>query len=125
MAENNEERTYYVLCADNCKFEGMTKEQIITAIANATGVIPEAIDVDAAFITKIKEMNANEQLKFWVGTEAEYNAISELQDNTLYVITNDSTIDDITAVINGFRIRGTSDAHLTGNTELFVYAVRA
>lgn len=27
------ERNYYVLCDDNCRFEGMTKEQIYDAIA--------------------------------------------------------------------------------------------
>ena len=51
------ERNYYVLCDDNCRFESMTKEQIIAAIAEATGHTPE--DIDAAFITRIKEQNKN------------------------------------------------------------------
>lgn len=58
----NNDRQYYVICADNCKFESMTKEQIITAIANATGVSPEAVDVDDAFISRIKEANKNSNL---------------------------------------------------------------
>ena len=86
----NEQRQYYVFCEDNCKFEAMTKEQIITAIANATGVSPEAVDVDDAFISKIQEMNKNNNLKWWVGTEAEYNAIADLDDETLYTKINNS-----------------------------------
>lgn len=68
-----EERTYYCFCEDNCKFETMTKEQIIAAIAEATGNVPE--DVDDAFITKIKESNHNANLSFWKGTEAEFSAL--------------------------------------------------
>lgn len=67
------ERVYYVICADDCRFEGMSKEQIFAAIAEATGNTPT--DVDAAFITKIKETNKNNALSFWYGTEAEFNAL--------------------------------------------------
>lgn len=91
MPEQN--RTYFVICEDNCKFESMTKEQIITAIEEATGNIPG--DIDDAFITKIKEMNANNQLKWWVGTEAQYNALEEKDLTTLYVIYDASEYDDL------------------------------
>jgi len=90
------ERTYYVLCADDCKFEGMTKEQIIAAIAEATGATPTQID--AAFITKIKEKNRNAPLKFWIGTQAEYNALATIDANTFYIFTDSdelSTIEQI------------------------------
>ena len=76
------ERIYYVICQDNCKFESMTKEQIIAAIAEATGNTPT--DVDKAFITKIKEQNTNAAVKIWVGTQAEFNALTEKDPNTLY-----------------------------------------
>lgn len=49
------ERRYYVICEYNCKFESMTKEQIIAAIEEATGNVPTHID--DAFITKLKEIN--------------------------------------------------------------------
>ena len=97
----NEQRQYYVFREDNCKFESMTKEQIITAIANATGVSPEAVDVDDAFISKIQEMNQNNNLKWWVGTEAEYNAIEDLDAETLYIITD--AADDTGAVITALK----------------------
>lgn len=90
------ERNYYVVCDDNCRFEGMTKEQIITAIEQAieTGSVG---DIDAGFITKIKETNRNAELKFWVGTQAEYNAISVPSQNTFYIITDS---DDERRIIN-------------------------
>lgn len=94
MADN---RTYYVICADNCKFEGMSKEQIIAAIAEATGSTPTRID--DAFITKVKEQNAGAALKFWVGTQAEYNAITEKEKNCLYILTDETTADDMQAAI--------------------------
>lgn len=78
------DRNYYVLCDDNCRFEGMTKEQIIAAIAEATGTTPTQID--DAFITKIKEQNANAATKLWVGTKAQYNAIETKADDVIYII---------------------------------------
>ena len=45
------ERIYYVISKDNCQFEGLTKEQVFAAIAEATGNTPTK--VDEAFITKI------------------------------------------------------------------------
>lgn len=78
------DRNYYVICDDNCKFESMTKEQIYDAIAEATGSTPTP--VDEAFITQIKEQNANHNLKVWKGTEAQYNAIASKDADTLYII---------------------------------------
>lgn len=93
-----DERKYYVMCEDKCLFEGMTKEQILDAIAQATGnTVP---DVDGAFITKIKEVNKGEPLQFWVGTQAEYNTQSKtLADNVFCIITDDTTADDINDAI--------------------------
>lgn len=87
------DRKYYVLCDSNCKFESMTKEQIITAIAEATGNTPT--DIDAAFITKIKDQNKNSDMRFWVGTQAEYNAVvaKGMKDpNTIYCISTDGGV---------------------------------
>lgn len=80
----------YVICDQNCKFEGMTKEQILTAIIQAVneGTIG---NIDTGFITTIKTINGL-PLKFFVGTESEYNALTDEQKNGLYaIITNDST----------------------------------
>ena len=64
---------FYVFCDDNCRYEGMTKEQIIAAIAEATGSAPTAID--DAFITKLKEIRAGDTAQLWIGTEADFNAL--------------------------------------------------
>lgn len=87
------ERIYFCFCADNCKFETMTKEQIFAAIAEATGNTPTGID--DAFISRIKEQNKGDTVTIWRGTVAEYNALDELDDNCIYIKTDDTTIADI------------------------------
>lgn len=74
----------------------MTKEQIIAAIMQAvsTGVIK---DVDAGFITKIQEMNENKSIKLWIGTMAQFNALENKDENTLYIFSDDPTISEIGA----------------------------
>lgn len=78
------DRIYYVICEDNCKFESMTKEQIIAAIEEATGNVPTGYD--EAFITKIKEQNSQSTIKLWIGTKAQYNNIQTKALDTIYVI---------------------------------------
>ena len=87
------DKKYYVLCGSNCKYESMTKEQIIAAIAEATG--KTATDVDAAFITKIKDINKGAAVQIWLGTTAEYKAISNKRSDVFYIKTDDSTLADI------------------------------
>ena len=86
---------YYVIGYGNNLYEGLTKEQVIAAIAEATGETPT--DVDAAFITKIKEQNRNLPLKFWIGTNAEYNALQEIEPNCFYIFSDSDDLDDIIA----------------------------
>lgn len=80
------ERNYYVLCDDNCRFPGMTAEQIIAAIEDATGNVPQS--VDDAFITQIKEQNVNANIKLWVGTSAQYNALANKSSDTVYIVSD-------------------------------------
>lgn len=79
-------RKYYCFCEANCKFETMNKEQILAAIAQAAenGLV---FDVDAAFISKVKEKNAGGYITFWMGTEAQYNALTEKDANCVYIKT--------------------------------------
>lgn len=88
------ERKYYCYCDSNCKFETMTKEQILAAIANAisTGSVG---DCDTGFVTKIKETNSGSYVTFWVGTQAQYNAIATKEQNCMYIITDDTQGADI------------------------------
>lgn len=94
------DRTYYVLCEDNCRFESMTKEQILAAITQAVED-HEIADVDTGFVTTVKEINGNTGLKFWVGTQAQYNALDPKPVNTFCIITDDTTMQDLTAMIDG------------------------
>lgn len=85
---------YYVIGAGNNFYEGMTKEQILAAIVQA--VESHTIsDVDTGFVTTIKENNKNTPLALWVGTEAEFNAIQDKDDNTLYIKTDDSSVEQL------------------------------
>lgn len=85
---------YYVFNDANCKFESMTKEEILTAIAQAVAT-HEIHDVDTGFITTIKERNADTALKIWRGTQAEYNAIVTPDPDTFYIITDDDSIEQL------------------------------
>lgn len=95
-------RKYYCFCESNCKFETMNKEQIISAIAQAaeTGL---TIDEDAAFITKVKEMNAGGMVTFWVGTQAQYNALESIEKNCLYIITDSKKEEELEAKLEEIK----------------------
>ena len=82
--------TVYVICDKNCKFEGMTKEQILTAITQAVnnGSIG---NIDTGFITTVKTITGT-PLKFFVGEQSEYEALTESDRKNLFaIITNDAT----------------------------------
>lgn len=96
---------YYVICDDDCKYEGMTKEQILSAIEQglAQGYVS---DPDSAVFSKIKEICANAATQIWVGTEAQFNAISPAPavgksvvrvgtDGVMYLCSDDSTLNDL------------------------------
>ena len=100
MADN--ERNYYVLSENNCKFESFTKEQILSAIQQAVNS-GEIKNVDTGFVTKIKEQNKNAGLMFWVGTQAEYNALESKKNNCLYIITDDRRNESIDLIWNNLR----------------------
>lgn len=77
----------FVLCENNCKYESMTKEQIYTAIIQAleNGTVT---DVDAGFVQTIKTIN-NIPLKFFVGTQRAYDALSDAEKENLFAIISD------------------------------------
>ncbi len=86
------DRKYYVVCDMGCKFESMTKEQILTAITQAVneGTIS---DIDTGFVQTIKTINGK-GLKFFVGTQSEYEGLTaEEKENLFAIITNDTTKD--------------------------------
>lgn len=86
----------YARCDANCKYETLTKEQIYALIAQAaeTGLI---FDEDAAFISQIKEKNNGAAVTFWVGTQAEYNALGSTDAKCVYIITDNTWQQDVEA----------------------------
>lgn len=95
------ERNYFVLRDDNCRFPSMTKEQILAAITQAVES-GEIKDVDTGFVQTVKTINGK-SLKFFVGTQSEYEALTGEDKKDLFaIITNDmikegllQAIDDI------------------------------
>lgn len=93
MAEDNTLKVYALDDGAN-KHETMTKEQILAAIIQAIedGTIT---NIDTGFITKLQEANKKANLKIWVGTNAEFTALETKDADTLYLFTDDPTIDDM------------------------------
>lgn len=94
----------YVICDQNCKFEGMTKEQIFTAIMQAveTGEIG---DINAGFVQTIKTINGV-PLKFFVGTQSLYDTLSEEDKQNLFaLITDDTSSEELMQYLNGLADR--------------------
>ena len=94
---------YHVIREDGVKVEGLTKEQVYELINGTTGEIPKG--VDEAFITKLKELNEGGNVSFWVGTNAEYNAIEAKDDNTVYVVIDDTFFEDLDDAMAGIEAR--------------------
>lgn len=96
-------RKYYCFCDANCKFETMTKEQILAAIAQAAegGLV---FDADAAFVTKVKEGNGGKPLTFWLGTQGEFNALQEKDDNCFYIIKGAPTTAEISQAVISMKL---------------------
>lgn len=83
---------YYVLCDDDCRHEGMNREQIIAAIEQALeqGFVS---DPDGAVISKLREIRSNGAVQLWVGSQEEFNALSPAPDiNRAFVRIGDNGI---------------------------------
>lgn len=95
---------YYVRGDSKSLFESMTKEEILTAIAQAiqTGQIAE---LDTGFITRLKEINKGRTLQIWLGTSAEFNALEQQETNVLYIKTDDTSAQDISGALQTMGAR--------------------
>lgn len=72
-------------------------EACVEATENANAVREE---IEAGgYIESLKELNEGKKFSFWVGTQAKYDAIEKKQGNTLHLITDDTTEDDINEAI--------------------------
>ena len=76
----------------------MTTEQILAAIQQAAqgGLV---YNPDAAVVTKVKELNGGQAVTCWVGTQAEYNALEEIDPRCIYVKTDSTEKTDMANAI--------------------------
>lgn len=97
----------YGMCQNNCRYLVYTREQVLALLeqAIADGSLKN-IDVDAAAVTKIADINGGSAVKFWTGTEAEFNALSPAPDvsrfiprrgadGTIYICIDDSGLSNL------------------------------
>lgn len=102
---------FYVVCDDDCRYEGMTREQILTAIQQAVekGYVS---DPDSAVFSKVKELRTGTSTSLWIGTEAQFNGLNIAPtvaktvvrvgtDGVLYLCTDDTSIPDVMPVEAG------------------------
>jgi hypothetical protein len=88
----------YAICDVNCRWETLTKEQILTAITQAVneGTIS---NIDTGFVQTIKTITGT-PLRFFVGTQAEYDTLTEENKENLFaIITNDTTKEGLLAAM--------------------------
>jgi hypothetical protein len=116
-----------VFCLDqhNNYVETMSKEDIIAAIQTAAeGGNLEGFS-NTACITKIKEINKNGELRIWVGTTAEYNAIASKRENVLYLISDEDARTEYLTAVNLMREELNRYSELTVNQAEAVKAYEA
>lgn len=92
----------YAFCDANCRWETLTKEQILSAIMQAVND-GNITNIDAGFITTIKTIN-NESIRFFYGTQAQYDALpDEDKQNLNKVITDDTFRDGVNEAISALQ----------------------
>lgn len=66
----------YAICQNGCKYLTYTREQVLALLeqAIADGSLKN-IDFEAAAVTKIADINGGNDIVFWTGTEAAFNAL--------------------------------------------------
>ncbi len=91
--------------------QGLTKEQIITAIYQIVES-GEVTDLDSGFVTTLKEILHNTGFRIGVGTEAELAALEEaglLEEGVLYIPSDEDTGWQELTLLNGWTTYSFSD----------------
>ena len=103
----SEQRNVWGFCDDNCKFLVYTREEVLSLLQQAIndGSL-QNIDPEYAAIKKIVDSNGGDNITFWTGTEAEFNALDPKpaisyfiprrgSDGTIYICLDDSHINSL------------------------------
>lgn len=93
---------YYAIDGANNKIETLSKEEILTAIENAR-IGRSLTDYDMAIVSRIREINHDDELRLWIGTQAEYNAIQTKANGVLYIISDDNYKEDIIEALESLQ----------------------
>ena len=112
----------YVLDVGKNNWIGSTKEEILSMIEQMfdEGNLP---NIDDGFITKIKEANKGNNTSVWIGARPEYELISVRDNNTLYLIVDDSQ-NDYKTKINEIRDNISTIDRLNRDTESIYSGLR-
>ena len=79
----------------NAKYEACVEAtNSANKAADNANAVRQGIE-EGGFIESLKELNNGSKFSFWVGTQAEYDAIEQKADNCFYLITDDNTVTDI------------------------------
>lgn len=81
----------YTIADGKNLIEGLSKEEIENAIQSATGNAGDT----APYVRAVVDQNTGAAVYVWVGTSAQYNAIEYPDSNTLYLVTDDTLLDDL------------------------------
>lgn len=114
----------YGICDNGCKYRVYTCEETLTLLQQAieNGTL-EGINAELAAISKLIDGNGGAPVAFWVGTEAEYNALSPAPSVTymiprrgdngvIYLCTDDSNLENLGG--NGSGSGSTIDVEQAG-----------
>ena len=89
---------------NNNRIETLSKEEVYALLAAAIqqGQLP-VLEQDTAFVTMVKSIIDGQAYKMAFCTQAQYNELvaqGQVQNNTMYYITDDTTLSDIETFIN-------------------------
>lgn len=97
----------YAICQNGCKYLTYTREQMLALLeqAIADGSLKN-IDFEAAAVRKIKDINGGDDVVFWVGKEADFNALDPAPttsrfiprrglDGTVYICIDDTGLSNL------------------------------
>jgi len=89
------------ICVKDGKLQLLCKDDDVLAEAEICGADGDTIERDPATgaicVKGLKERNSGNTFSMWIGTQAEYDAITRKNPNTFYWITDDPVLDEINA----------------------------
>lgn len=105
----------YVRDEKNNMVEGLSKEETYALLDETikAGKLPQAL-VDSGFVSKLKCVETGQTIGQAYVTQAQYNELAKagtLKSNTLYTITDDPTLDDLSEAIETAKAEAIDEAN--------------